>query len=704
MKQPLTDIRVIDATTRWGELAGRTLAELGAEVFKFEALGEHDSASVAPHHGDESLYRACVLAGKKTVAATDVTPYLADADVLIETGRSGDYGDAFPHLVHVSISPFGSTGPMSEAPAAEITVEAAGGLINLQGDADRPPTPMGAMPQAAFHAGVQAAADAMIALYERERSGHGQHLDVSAQACVVWTLMNATGYPPNTGGNPPSSSERRGQLPPAAAQRLRLPGIVTCKDGFAQVRFQMRHIGERTFDALLRWVEASAAAVPETVRGLDLTHWMAELAAGTLDLQAAQTAADLIVELLATKTKQEIQSYAAAHGLTLAAIYTVEDLLVDPHLTARNFWLRQGDYVYAGPFARLSRTPLSAERSVQHVAAPSPAPSQRSPRALEQPHGAFEGLRVADFSWVGVGPMIGKALADHGATVVRIESPDRLDLLRASPPFKDGEPGPDRSQFMANFNTSKLGITVDLKNPEGRLIGRRMADWADVVLESYSPGTMARFGLDWQRLSADRDDLVMLSTSMRGQTGPRALLLRIRQPRCRHRWPLCASRLAGSPAMWPVGRVHGFHHPTLRHQRPSGGAAAPAPHRRGPVHRPLANRLRHPFPRAADLGLRRQWQRGGAHGAGVSAARHPRRLPMRRRTSLPRRWRGKTRRNAPHSPACSAATTPILPPGAATAMCSRQRSCCGKLACQPMPCSAQATSTRTLNSIIVASL
>ena len=521
MKQPLTDIRVIDATTRWGELAGRTLAELGAEVFKFEAPGEHDSASVAPHHGDESLYRACVLAGKTSVAATDVTPYLADADVLIETGRSGDYGDAFPHLVHVSISPFGSTGPMSEAPAAEITVEAAGGLINLQGDADRPPTPMGAMPQAAFHAGVQAAADAMIALYERERSGRGQHLDVSAQACVVWTLMNATGYPPNTGGNPPSSSERRGQLPAAAAQRLRLPGIVTCKDGYAQVRFQMRHIGERTFDALLRWVEASAAAVPETVRGLNLTRWMADLAADTLDLPAAQTAADLIVELLATKTKQEIQSYAAAHGLTLAAIYTVEDLLVDPHLTARDFWLRQGDYVYAGPFARLSRTPLSAERSVQHVAAPSPAPTRQRPQhALEQPRGAFEGLRVADFSWVGVGPMIGKALADHGATVVRIESPDRLDLLRASPPFKDGEPGPDRSQFMANFNTSKLGMTVDLKNPEGRLIGRRMADWADVVLESYSPGTMARFGLDWQRLSADRDDLVMLSTSMRGQTGP----------------------------------------------------------------------------------------------------------------------------------------------------------------------------------------
>ena len=517
--QPLADIRVIDATTRWGELAGRTLAELGAEVFKFEAASGHDSASVGPFHGHESLYRACVHAGKKRVAETNVVPFLAEADVFIETGFTRDYSSEFPHLVHVSISPFGSTGPLSQAPAAEVTVEAAGGLINLQGDRDRPPIPMGAMPQAAFHAGVQAAADTLIALYERQRSGRGQHLDISAQACVVWTLMNATGYPPNAGGNPPATSEFRGQQPPAATERLRLPGIVDCKDGHAQVRFQMRHIGERTFDALLRWVEASDAAVPEAVRGLDLTHWMAELRAGTLDLPAAQQAADLIVALLATKTKQEIQSYSAANGLTLAAIHTVADLLADPHLAARDFWIRHGNYCYAGPFARLSRTPLSVKRKVETTERPRPRQRRLSPEGTP-PASPFDDLRVADFSWVGVGPMIGKALADHGATVVRIESPERLDLLRMTPPFKDGQPGADRSQFMANFNTSKLGMTVDLKNPEGRQLARRMADWADVVLESYSPGTMARFGLDWATLSAQRDDLVMLSTSMRGQTGP----------------------------------------------------------------------------------------------------------------------------------------------------------------------------------------
>ncbi len=527
---PLTGIRVVDATTRWGEMAGRVLAELGAEVYKIEPPTGCESRRIGPFAGEESLYWGSLGAGKRSVVAEDPVEFLAAADVFLESGYRGDLCARFPRLVHVSITPFGLTGPLAKAPAAEITVEAAGGLVGLQGDGDRPPLSMGAMPQAAFHAGAQAAADTVVALVERERSGRGQHLDVSAQACVVWTLMNATGYPPNTGANPPATSEFRGQERPAAAVgRLRLPAIVPCKDGLAQVRFQMRIIGERTFDSLLRWVEshaeASGTTLPKAVRGLDLRRWMTDLRRDELDAGAAQQAADLIVELLATKTKRELQAYAAEHGLTLAAIHTVADLLRDPHLAARDFWIKRGKRGYAGPFARLSRTPLSRGREVQALGA-SPPPSARerpaaaATKAVDEASAPFAGLKVADFSWVGVGPMIGKALADHGATVVRIESPERLDLLRTAPPFKDSEPGPDRAQFMANFNTSKLGMTVDLKNASGRRLARRMADWADVVLESYSPGTMARFGLDWPRLTATRDDLVMLSTSMRGQTGP----------------------------------------------------------------------------------------------------------------------------------------------------------------------------------------
>ena len=535
---PLTGIRVVDITTRWGEMAGRILAELGAEVVKLEPPGGCDSRRVGPFHEGESLYWAAMGAGKHSVVADDPEPYLADADVFIESGFRGALSERFPRLIHACVTPFGLGGPLADAPAAEVTVEAAGGLVNLQGNGDRPPLPMGAMPQAAFHAGAQAAADIVVALNARERSGLGQHLDVSAQACIVWTLMNATGFPPNTGRNPPGTSEFRGQLPPLVAPGLKLPNIVPCRDGHAQLRLQMPVIGERTFHALLRWAEECGLDVPAALRGRDMTGWLAALAAGDMAAEDLGIAAERVVEVLALHTKREIQSFSAKHGLTLAAIYTVADLATDPQLEDRDFWVQCDGQRYAGPFARLSRTPLSLARHAPAVGESTASMQPAAALADEMPRGGgdacsqqrrapssrrdsspFEGLRVADFSWVGVGPMIGKALADHGATVVRIESSARLDLLRTAAPFKGGKRHPDRAQFMANFNTSKRGITLDLKNPQGQRIARRLADWADVVLESFSPGTMTRFGLDWDTLAEGRDDLVMLSTCMRGQSG-----------------------------------------------------------------------------------------------------------------------------------------------------------------------------------------
>ncbi len=74
-----------------------------------------------------------------------------------------------------------------------------------------------------------------------------------------------------------------------------------------------------------------------------------------------------------------------------------------------------------------------------------------------------DGIKIADFSWVGVGPITAKYLADHGATTVRVETTAPMDILRIAGPFKDNVPGPDRTQFFGDFNTSKFGLTLDLK-------------------------------------------------------------------------------------------------------------------------------------------------------------------------------------------------------------------------------------------------
>jgi crotonobetainyl-CoA:carnitine CoA-transferase CaiB-like acyl-CoA transferase len=132
----------------------------------------------------------------------------------------------------------------------------------------------------------------------------------------------------------------------------------------------------------------------------------------------------------------------------------------------------------------------------------------------------FAGIRVADFSWVGVGPTVTKYLADHGAEVIRIESATYPEALRRAGPFVDDVPGLDRSGYYANFNSSKLGVSINLKHPKGQELARRLVAHCDVVAESFTPGTMAKFGLDYERLREVRPDLVMISMPLFGQTGP----------------------------------------------------------------------------------------------------------------------------------------------------------------------------------------
>jgi crotonobetainyl-CoA:carnitine CoA-transferase CaiB-like acyl-CoA transferase len=136
---------------------------------------------------------------------------------------------------------------------------------------------------------------------------------------------------------------------------------------------------------------------------------------------------------------------------------------------------------------------------------------------------ALDGIHVLDFAWVGVGPITTKYLADNGADVIRVESAARPDVLRIGPPWKDAQPGINRSQFFASFNSSKKGITLDLSKPKARELVKRLVPWADIVVESFTPKAMRNWGLDYENLLALRPNLIMLSTCMQGQTGPNAL-------------------------------------------------------------------------------------------------------------------------------------------------------------------------------------
>lgn len=129
----------------------------------------------------------------------------------------------------------------------------------------------------------------------------------------------------------------------------------------------------------------------------------------------------------------------------------------------------------------------------------------------------LKGLRVLDLTRVLAGPLCGQMLADAGAEVIKIERPDGGDETRASDPKQGGESG----YFMA-YNRNKLGLTLNLKSPEGKEFFLDLADRSDVVLENYRPGTMETLGLGAETLQKRNPRLIYAAISGFGRQGSRS--------------------------------------------------------------------------------------------------------------------------------------------------------------------------------------
>lgn len=135
----------------------------------------------------------------------------------------------------------------------------------------------------------------------------------------------------------------------------------------------------------------------------------------------------------------------------------------------------------------------------------------------------LDGIRVVELGWAAAGPLVGTYLASHGADVIHLESSTVLDPFRSTyPPFKDNQPGPDRAAMFSFYNAGKRDVLLDLKHPRAVELALRLVRTADVVIESFPAGTLARRGLGFDVLRDAKRDLVILSSCNQGQTGPHA--------------------------------------------------------------------------------------------------------------------------------------------------------------------------------------
>ena len=136
---------------------------------------------------------------------------------------------------------------------------------------------------------------------------------------------------------------------------------------------------------------------------------------------------------------------------------------------------------------------------------------------------ALAGIKVLDFGWALVGSLTGKYLADYGAQVVRVESITRIDLPRANRMISmSSATNPDDKPWFTHLNTSKYGMSLNLKRPQSRGVVEKLIRWADVVNENFAPGVMTKLGIDYEYMKTLKPDIIMAGGSAYGQTGPMA--------------------------------------------------------------------------------------------------------------------------------------------------------------------------------------
>ena len=132
----------------------------------------------------------------------------------------------------------------------------------------------------------------------------------------------------------------------------------------------------------------------------------------------------------------------------------------------------------------------------------------------------LEGVKVADFSWFGAGPICALHLATYGATVVRVESETRVDALRMVQPFAKDKTGYNVSGYFNNYNAGKLDLTLNLNTEKGQELAHRLVAWADVFLTNFTPRVVERWGLTYDKLSVTNPQIIAAYVPMQGFAGP----------------------------------------------------------------------------------------------------------------------------------------------------------------------------------------
>lgn len=522
---PLAHLRVVDLADIRGALAGRLLADLGADVIKVEPPGGDPGRLLAPFAGnvpapDRSLPFIYRNANKRGAVIDLADPRgrrrLDDlcerADILIENvdpQARQDYGltpgqvrSRHPHLIHVVMADLGLSGPRAGWRAEPLVAFAASGALHASGFIDLPPCwlPGFIAPDCAAVFGV---AGALVAVLDRARDGAGQTIEISVQEAALnglypWAVL-LPGYArlyPILPSSPPRNADGSYLVLPTADGHVRvLAATVRQWRGFLEL------IGK-----------------PEALAGPEWESPLMRLAAPDVIRQVA-------TEALQTRSRADVFADALRLRVPLSPVNTPEEFVAAEQTRVRGYFRRTAfPHVGDAPFApapfNFSVTPTTLTR-------PAPAPGEddregfpeRPPLVASGGTGEppLVGMRVIDLGVGAVAPEVGWLLAEFGAEVIKIESQANLDFLRAVTIEPDS---PNRAWTFNSESRGQKSVCLDLNTPDGRALALRLCATADIVLENNRGGVVRQWALDYEDVRRVRPDVIYLASQGFGRGGP----------------------------------------------------------------------------------------------------------------------------------------------------------------------------------------
>ena len=517
--RPLAGLRVIDLADEKGELCGRLLSDLGADVLRLEPPTGARSRKLPPFapDGETSLYFGFRNAGKRggvldletEEGRERLLDLLSDADILIESFAPGYLAslgvsperlmEIHPHLVITSISDFGQTGPYSDYVGTDMVGVAMGGMMYRAGIRTKPPV---VVPGSFAYdvVGGSAAQGTLLALWKRMRTGRGQHIDVSVMEAVAnltdWSL-------PNFSLNP-GIGERAGA------------GIYTlyrCADGF----IRMIILPPKHWQILLDWV-----GNPEELTDPAYTQFIHRLANMDKIVPALEG-------FFRDKNKIDVAREAQRRGIPATPLLTPSEVMGNEHARGRGTFMAcsmggweaeipSGFFTCDGERLGPVDPPPPLEAASEPGFSSSPertALEDLFTRDLEEPEGGYplRGLRVVDCGVGAVGVEAARILGEYGADVIKIESATAPDFIRVI-----------MSSYMnpsfASSSRTKRSFGVNLNHEKGRELVRQLVREADVFIENNGTGTTERLGFGAEALRELNPRIISFSSQMAGAYGP----------------------------------------------------------------------------------------------------------------------------------------------------------------------------------------